>query len=168
MVGAGRTGDRWTDGFGYSRCAARVFSRGNLSSFVRALPMNTQYLLNYVVYMGTGIVLLALFVAVYVSTTPYHEFKLIREGNVAAALSFGGALVGFSLALCSSALHANDLFNFAGWAALSGLVQLVTYFALSLAFKGMRTHIENGNCAVGGAALCASVAIGALNAASLA
>ena len=38
-----------------------------------------------------------IFKVVYQWGTPYNEGKLIREGNVAAALALGGALVGYVL-----------------------------------------------------------------------
>ena len=36
-----------------------------------------------------------MFAAVYLKVTPFDELALIRDGNAAATLSFGGALIGF-------------------------------------------------------------------------
>ncbi len=55
--------------------------------------------LAYLIYIVTGFGLLVLFLLVYTRVTPHREFRLIREGNVAAALSLGGAVLGFSLTL---------------------------------------------------------------------
>ena len=45
-------------------------------------------------YFATAVGLLAVFLVLYVFVTPYNELALIREGNVAAAISLAGALVG--------------------------------------------------------------------------
>lgn len=62
----------------------------------------------YLIYIASALVMLGLFTVIYTGVTRYKEFDLIREGNIAAAMSYGGALVGFSLTLCSSiAVHAS-------------------------------------------------------------
>ena len=42
---------------------------------------------DFALYFVVSLVLVAVFLAVYVRITPYREFALIREGNVAAAAS---------------------------------------------------------------------------------
>ena len=42
---------------------------------------------NFLAYLGTAIVLLAVFVTIYVYVTPYDEINLIRNNNTAAAIS---------------------------------------------------------------------------------
>ena len=57
----------------------------------------------YLQYMALAVAMVFAFAAVYLHCTPPAELRLIREeGNVACALSFGGALVGFCLALAAS------------------------------------------------------------------
>lgn len=38
----------------------------------------------FAAYFGAAVVLTALFVMIYVRTTPHNEFRLMREGNGAA------------------------------------------------------------------------------------
>ena len=47
-------------------------------------------------FFVTAIVLLLVFLALYVRVTPYNELTLIRQGNEAAAVSLGGAVIGFA------------------------------------------------------------------------
>jgi uncharacterized protein YgiB involved in biofilm formation len=61
-----------------------------------------------------------IFKIVYQWVTPYNEGKLIREGNVAAALALGGALVGYVLPLASALSNTVTLLEFCAWAALAG------------------------------------------------
>ena len=54
--------------------------------------MNTQLLQSFagfddfLIYLGISLVMLAVFLAIYVRITPYREFALIREGNMAAEI----------------------------------------------------------------------------------
>jgi putative membrane protein len=48
------------------------------------------HFLYFVVAIG-GIIL---FAAIYTAITPYREITLIRDGNTAAAISLGGAILG--------------------------------------------------------------------------
>ncbi|AVK72173.1 DUF350 domain-containing protein [Cupriavidus necator] len=65
--------------------------------------------LAYLIYIVTSFAMLGLFMLVYTQVTPHREFQLIREGNVAAALSLGGAVLGFSLTLSSSIQHSTSV-----------------------------------------------------------
>lgn len=129
--------------------------------------MNTAFLLGYLSYFGSGIVMMLLFMVIYERVTPYCELALMRQGNRAAALSFGGALLGFTLTLVSSALHAVGWVQFLAWSAVAGLLQLVVFWLVAMVVRQIKLHIENGNVAVGIGLFCASVALGALNAACL-
>lgn len=123
--------------------------------------------LTYLAYFFSGLGLIAVFMVVYEWITPYAELKLIREGNMAAALSFGGALFGFVLALASSALHTNNIPQFVLWGVLAASLQVVVFLLACLLIRQVKHHIENGNVAVALALFFASVAVGLLNAAAL-
>ena len=56
---------------------------------------------NFLAYFGVAIALLLIFSVVYARLTPHHEFALIRENKSAAAIAFGGSLLGFVLPLFS-------------------------------------------------------------------
>lgn len=129
--------------------------------------MNISYLMAYGSYLLGGLVMLALFMAIYERVTPYRELQLIREGNVAAALTFGGAVLGFSLALVSSALHTSSLGQYLAWGALAGAVQMVTFFVCAAVLRDFKRHIEQDNRAAGLAMMFAAIATGAVNAACM-
>ena len=59
------------------------------------MSISLQQYLSYLQYLAVGLGMTALFAAVYLRITPADELKLIKNGNLACALSFGGALVGF-------------------------------------------------------------------------
>lgn len=121
----------------------------------------------YLIYIASALVMLGLFTVIYTGVTRYKEFDLIREGNIAAAMSYGGALVGFSLTLCSSiAVHASfTMFLVWGLAAL--VVQIVVYVAVAQCVRGMNDAIQENNVAMGGLMGAVSLAAGIVNAACL-
>ncbi|HEY9271149.1 MULTISPECIES: DUF350 domain-containing protein [Achromobacter] len=121
----------------------------------------------YLVYMVSALAMLGVFTLVYTAVTRYKEFELIREGNIAAVLSYGGALVGFSFTLCSSiAIHASYAM-FLLWGLAAMLVQIVVYVGVSQAVRGMNEAIEENNIAMGGLIGSISIAAGVVNAACL-
>lgn len=129
--------------------------------------MSISFLLAYLGYLGTGLALMGAFLVIYAWVTPYAEVALIRQGNAAAALSFGGGLLGFVLTLVSSVLHTQGLAEFISWGAVAGLVQLLAFRLVQAGLHNIKAHIENNNIAVGLALFSLSLAVGALNAACL-
>ena len=86
--------------------------------------MLPTYIYNYVIYLLASLAMMSVFSLIYTKITPYDEIKMIREGKAAAALSFLGALIGFSLTLASSILHNDSFVAFAAWAGAAMIVQL--------------------------------------------
>ena len=121
----------------------------------------------YLIYIVSALVMLGVFTAVYTAVTRYKEFDLVREGNIAAAMSYGGALVGFSLTLASSiAIHASFVM-FLVWGVAAMVVQIVVYVVVANAIRGMNDAIEENNIAMGGLLGAISLAAGIVNAACL-
>jgi len=121
----------------------------------------------YLIYIVSALVMLGIFTAVYTAVTRYREFELIREGNVAAVLSYGGALVGFSFTLCSSiAVHASFVM-FLVWGIADVVVQIVVYVVVARTIRGMNEAIEQNNIAMGGLIGAISLSAGVVNAACL-
>ena len=110
-----------------------------------------------------GIYMLVFFV-VYTRVTPYDEVKLIRQGNQAAALSLGGALIGLAMTMASALLHTSNLVQFAAWSAGAMVVQLVVYASATRLLSMSKDQIEHDNRAWGGFLAALSLSIGLINA----
>jgi putative membrane protein len=109
-----------------------------------------------------------IFKLIYQWVTPYNEGKLIREGNVAAALALGGALVGYVLPLASALSNTVTLLEFCAWAALAGVLQIGAFTLVRLlVMKDVAARIERGDIAAGVYLLSISLAVGVLNAACM-
>ncbi len=110
----------------------------------------------------------AAFKVIYQWITPYNEGKLIREGNTAAALALGGALLGYVMPLVSALSHTVTLVEFCAWAALSGVIQIAAFTLVRMLVMRDVTHrIERGEIAAGVYLMSISLAVGALNAAAM-
>ncbi len=121
----------------------------------------------FAIYFILGIALLTVFAAIYALLTPHHEFKLIRENNVAAATALAGALLGFSLPLCSAISHSVSLLDCLVWASIALLVQTLTFVGLRLIFSDLPKRIANNELAFGIFTAALSVAVGLINAAAM-
>lgn len=115
-------------------------------------------------YLGSAIVLLIAFIWIYVKFTPYHEFNLIAAGNVAAATTLSGAVLGFTLPLVSSIFYTQSLPEMIIWAAITCVVQLLVFLAVR---KHYAQAIARGEIAPALFVAALSVAVGLLNAVSI-
>ena len=121
----------------------------------------------FLVYFGVALVFQAVFIALYMAVTPHHEVALIKQGNAAAAISLGGAVLGFTLPLASVIIHSVSLLDMAVWSVVALLVQLAVYRLVDFLLREISRHIEEGNVAAATTLAVASLAIGMINAASM-
>ena len=124
-------------------------------------------ILNYLVHLALAALLLVVFFKAYTWMTPYDEVKLIRQGNHAAALSLGGAMLGFSMTIASSILHTNNWQQFLAWALGAMVVQALGYAITTRCLKMAQDQIEADNSAFGGLLGTISLSIGGINAACI-
>ncbi|HEY9217313.1 MAG TPA: DUF350 domain-containing protein [Phenylobacterium sp.] len=118
-------------------------------------------------FVVAGLFTLA-FKVIYQLITPYRERELIRQGNVAAAIALGGALIGYVLPLASALSHTVSLPEFAAWAALAGVIQIVAFTLVRMiALRDVKARIENGEVSTAIYLAAISIAVGLLNAASM-
>ncbi len=122
---------------------------------------------NYALHLIAAAALLAVFFLVYTRATPFDEMTLIRQGNVAAALTLGGAMIGFSMTVASGLIHTDNLRAFLGWSAAAAAVQLVTYVLVTHLLHMSKQQIEGNNVAFGVLLAAISIAVGAVSAGAL-
>jgi putative membrane protein len=114
-----------------------------------------------------ALVLLALFVAVYSALTSHHEMTLIRAGNKAAALSLGGAVVGFVIPVSKAIEQSAGLIDLMVWSGIAFVAQMVAYALTAAMVPHLRRAIEEDYVASGILLAALAIAIGVLNAASM-
>ena len=124
-------------------------------------------ILNYLIHLVLAAMLLAAFFVIYTRVTPADEVLLIRQGNHAAALSLGGALIGFSITVGSALMHTADYQQFAAWAFGAMVVQILAYAITTRALNMSKDQIEANNKAFGGLLSAISISIGVINGACI-
>lgn len=126
-----------------------------------------QGLFDFAKYFVAALGFLLVFCTIYCKVTPYDELKLVHEGKVAPAISFGGAFIGFVLPLHSAITNSVEFVDMLLWALIAMLVQILVFSIVRLIFKDLVKQIEDNQVAAASLLAFFSVAIGILNAASM-
>jgi putative membrane protein len=113
---------------------------------------------SFAAFFAVAMLVLAVFLAVYLYATPYAEVALVRQGNVAAAVSLGGAVIGLALPVSNVVRNSHSLLDVAVWGVVACLVQLLAYALTRLALPRLARDIPEGN--VASAILLATLSIG--------
>jgi len=124
-------------------------------------------LLGFCTYFVAAVCFVVLFCLVYCKLTPYDELKLIRGGNSAAAISFGGALLGFILPLYSAITHSVGFTDMLIWAVIAMLVQFAVFGSVRMILKDLVREIENNQTSAAIMLASCSISTGLLNAACM-
>ncbi len=131
-----------------------------LLGYLSGLPL-------FAAYFALGLLLLFLFVVIYVRITPYREIALIRAGNVAAAASLGGSIIGFVLPVASAIENSVSLIDMLLWSLVALVVQLLAFVIARAMVPAISKNVEEGQVASGLFLGAIAIALGLLNAACM-
>ena len=118
-------------------------------------------------HVAVALVILVGGAALYAVVTPHREIQLIREGNTAAALSFGGVLVGIALPLAFALAASTSVLEIALWGATTIVVQLALFWLVDLVLRGLPMRIKQGEVAAAALLVGAKLAVAAILAAAV-
>jgi putative membrane protein len=118
-------------------------------------------------HVGLALVILIAGAALYALLTPYREIQLIREGNPAAALSFGGVLVGLALPLAFALAASTSVLEIGLWGGTSVILQLALFWLTDLVLVGLPQRIKEGEVAAAALLVAAKLAAAMLLAAAV-
>jgi putative membrane protein len=121
----------------------------------------------FAAYFGLALALLGIFLAIYLWMTPYPEIRLIREGNVAAGTSLGGAVIGFVVPLAGAIESSVSLLDMLIWAGIALAVQLFAYFLVHRMLPQLPRDVAQGKLASGVFLAATAIALGMLSAACM-
>ena len=121
----------------------------NVESLIpESLPPELQaFLAGFpVALLHAGLVLLLLFLGgvLYALLTPYKEISQIRDGNAAAAVAFGGVIIGLALPLAAALMASNSIRQIVIWGAASVVVQLLVFRLTDLVLMGLPSRVQEG------------------------
>jgi putative membrane protein len=114
-----------------------------------------------------SLALLAIFAVLYSLMTAHREMTMIRSGNKAAALSMGGAIVGFVIPVGKAVAQSVDLTDLVVWAAIAFVAQVLAYAIAAALVPHLSRSIEQDHVASGILLAALAISIGTLNAAAM-
>ncbi|MGB3726013.1 MAG: DUF350 domain-containing protein [Glaciecola sp.] len=128
-----------------------------------------QGLGNFAIYFIVSIVLFFIFKLLYAFVTPHDEWKLVKEQqNTAAAIGFGGAMIGFAIALAGAASASAFFVDYVIWAVVAMFAQVFAFLLLRFTFMPLiAERIDNNEVSAGIILASVSISVGLLNAACM-
>ena len=95
-------------------------------------------------HASVSLVLLALGAVLYAVMSPHREIREIRDGNGAAAVSFGGVLIGLAVPLAFSLAASTSIEELALWGVAVIAVQLLLFRIVDFVLKGLPQRVQEG------------------------
>ena len=118
-------------------------------------------------HAGVTLLILVAGAALYALITPHREIQLIREGNSAAAVSFGGMVVALGVPLSVSLASSHSLLEIALWGIATLFVQLLVFRLTDLLLHGLPQRIQEGEMSAAVLLVCAKITTALVLAASV-
>ena len=113
----------------------------------------------------TGIFIAGL--VIYLWVTPYREVRLVREGNVAAAITVAGAMIALVVPLSAMMANSVSVPDIVLWGSVAVVLQLIAFGAVALLFRELTQAIERGDIAPALVLAATQISTGLLNAAAM-
>ena len=82
--------------------------------------------------------------SLYAMLTPWKEIALIRDGNSAAAVAFGGVLIGLAIPLSVSLSVSTSVRDIVIWGVATVVLQLLAFRIVDLLLTGLPQRIREG------------------------
>lgn len=132
-----------------------------IQSLIAGLPV-------FMLHLGSATLVWAVALALYMWITPHKEFDLIRAGNMAAAVSLGGAAIGLALPLAFCLAASVNVWDVLIWGSVTLILQLIAFRAVDLLIGNLSKRIEENEIAAATFLAMTKLALAALNAAAVA
>ena len=116
---------------------------------------------------GVTLLILVLGAGIYILLTPHKEIRLIREGNVAAAVSLAGVMVGLSIPLAVSLNASTSMVEIGLWGAATIAVQLLAFRLVDMVLHGLPKRIADDEMAAAALLVGAKLATAIILAAAM-
>lgn len=135
--------------------------------FANIIPALQTGLPVLIAQFATALLLLGAGCVCYMRLTPFHEFTLIRQGNVAAGMVAMGTLVALSLPIAATLASSHVVLDIVIWGLVALIIQLVAFLLTARLIRGLPAMIESGNVAAGLLVIGVQNAIAIINAGAM-
>jgi len=131
-----------------------------LQSFATGFPVLMLHLVVTLAMLAGGVM-------VYIVTTPHKDFALVRGGNLAAAISLSGAILGLAIPLAFCMASSVSVGEIVIWGLLAVVVQILVFRLADLLLRDLSTRIEDGELAPAVLLAGIKLSVAAINAAAI-
>jgi len=137
---------------------------GDIGAILTSLKNGLPYLISH---FGTALLMLGGAVYIYEKITPYDELKLVKQGNVAAAISLSAGILGLAIPLAFCLAGSINIGDIVIWGVVILIIQILAFYLANLIIDNLKERIENNE--VGAAILLFSgkISVALLNAAAI-
>jgi len=132
-----------------------------LQSFLNGFPTLLLHFSVTLAMLGVGI-------WIYQLITPWHEMRLIRAGNLAAATSFSGAILGLAIPLAFCMATSVSILDIIIWGLVALVIQLLTYRLADILLRGLPKRIEEGEIGAAILVVAVKLSVALINTAAIA
>ncbi|HEY1505668.1 MAG TPA: DUF350 domain-containing protein [Stellaceae bacterium] len=115
--------------------------------------------------LTTGLLLAGL--GLYLRFANCRELELLRAGNMAAAIAFGGQMLSLAIPLCAMLASSVNVPDILLWGCITVLLQFVAIYCMRRVVPDIRQRVIAGEAAPALLYACGQVVTGLLTAAAL-
>ena len=119
-------------------------------------------------HAAVSLILLGAGAAIYALMSPHREIQEIRDGNAAAAVSYGGVLLGLAVPLAFSLTASTSIEELGLWGVAIVAVQLLLFRVVDFVLKGLPQRVQEGEVPAAVVLVSAKMACALLLAAAVA
>ncbi|WP_456274116.1 DUF350 domain-containing protein [Bacillus sp. AK031] len=118
--------------------------------------------ISFLSYAGASLFLLFIGLLLFELTTKNEKFKMIGQGNAAAAMVIGGKMLGLAIVIGSAVANSISLMDMMIWGVIGIIFQILAHILAEVATIrfSIRDAIDQDNRAVGVFLLLMSISIG--------
>jgi putative membrane protein len=121
-----------------------------------------------VLQFAVTLALLGIGIGSYMALTPFHEVRLVREGNPAGGIVLAGAIVALAIPLAATLATSQVTLDILIWGLVSVVLQLLAFLLTAALLRGLRVMIEAGNIAAACVVAGTQLAVALINAGAMA
>ncbi|MFT4076548.1 MAG: DUF350 domain-containing protein [Asticcacaulis sp.] len=111
--------------------------RPEIQAFASGFPIT-------LLHAGVTLAMLLIGATIYSLLTPYKEIHQIREGNSAAAVAYGGVIIGLAIPLAASLAASTSVRDIVLWGGATILLQLFVFRMIDFLLAGLPNRINEG------------------------
>ena len=111
--------------------------RPEIQAFASGFPIT-------LLHAGVTLLMLLIGATIYSLLTPYKEIHQIREGNSAAAVAYGGVIIGLAIPLAASMAASTSVRDIVLWGGATIVLQLFVFRLVDFLLAGLPNRINEG------------------------